>query len=221
MRVPRRRNTSTISPLKAGTQLREEESEKWRKHRQTFFQTPPTAKPRSQRRRPRQLALRNDGHVNNPKNCTWTVESLRFLHSLNCGHPSRLHNTKFAHSEDEMNLRHLQFEPLGLLELVADGHRDVERRNLDGLLRSLPLFLDPLHNPEAVKGRQISQSEGTARTTLTVSMICSTNAVEPVLEDNEHLHPHRLSLHRSVATPPQPPSCPGTHNWGSWAPPCT
>ena len=102
------------------------------------------------------LSLHNSGHVNN----------LQELHlereGLHCGYLSLRHNWNVQHSEEELSLRHLQLEPLGLLELVVVEHRDVHNR-------------------------------GSAQQ----------NAVEPVLGENEDLHPLRR-------LPPQPP-CPGTH----------
>ena len=53
-------------------------------------------------------------------------------------------------SEDELNLRHLQLEPRRLLELVADGHRDVERR--ESRRSSAQFAAVPLHNLKLRKG---------------------------------------------------------------------
>ena len=64
-------------------------------------------------------------------------ETLRFLHSLHCGHWSLLHNRNFAHSNDELNLRHLQLEHLGLLELVADDHRDVTHTEISTVFSTI------------------------------------------------------------------------------------
>ena len=54
------------------------------------------------------------------KNCTWSVKV--------CGYLSLRRNGTVHHSEKEPSLRHLQLEPLGLLELVVVEHRDVHNR---------------------------------------------------------------------------------------------
>ena len=46
-----------------------------------------------------------------------------FCTVLNCGHP--LYNRKFAHSEDGLNLRHLQLEPLGLLMVTGTSNEGI------------------------------------------------------------------------------------------------
>ena len=91
-----------------------------------------------------------------------------------------------------MNLGHNQVEPLGLLELVAEDHRDVNRRNLDSLLHSSPLFLDPLHNLKLGKGNFHSLLQDPR------------HQHEQHRDDKEDLHPRR----RHTASP----SCPGTHS---------
>ena len=45
-----------------------------------------------------------------------------------CGYLSLRQNWNVQHSREELSLKHLQLEPLGLLELVVVGHRDVHNR---------------------------------------------------------------------------------------------
>ena len=58
-----------------------------------------------------------------PKNCTWRISGL-----LHCASWSLQHNRNVPHSGDELDLRHPQVELLGLQELVADVHTDVDNQ---------------------------------------------------------------------------------------------
>ena len=83
------------------------------------------------------LSLHTNGHVNN----------LQELHlereGLHCGYLSLRHNWNVQHSEEELSLRHLQLEPLGLLELVVVEHRDVHNRGSAPQNESAELPLPP------------------------------------------------------------------------------
>ena len=143
------------------------------------------------------VSAHNDGHATHVAKELDLWGTPRFLHSLHCGYRTLKHNKNVHHADDEQILRHSNGQECLSLLPTRNVHHSVD----EGSLRHLPSSQFALWATVSV-----TKEEG-------VSMICSKTLKNLSWEKTLQTSPLRHL--------PATSSCPRTHCWGSWAPPCT